>query len=249
MPELDAVFWAVHSDLDREGPGDEASLRRALAAVPDLGAVRRILDVGCGAGAQSLDLAALTGAAITSVDNHQPFLDDLAAKARARGLASRITPLRASMAELPFADASFELIWSEGAAYLMGFERAVARWRRLLTPGGVLAVSEACWLRPPDQVSAGARQAWAEYPAMTTREGVVAQVAGAGYRILDAFVLPPPAWQAYYGPIEAKIARLRQAHRDDPAFLAGLDIHQREVDDYRQFGSEYSYVFVVAQSI
>ena len=50
------------------------------------------------------------------------------------------------MADLPFADASFDLLWSEAAAYSMGFFAALAAWRRLLVDGGRLAVSELVWL-------------------------------------------------------------------------------------------------------
>lgn len=249
MPEatLDEVFWAVHSDLKREGPGDEASTRRAFVAAAGLPPRPAVLDVGCGPGGQTLTLAALTDGAITAVDNHQPFLDNLAAAAAERGLSGRITALNASMSALPFPDRAFDLIWSEGAAYLMGFDKAVAAWRRHLKPGGWLAVSEACWLAPPDQIPEAARASWAEYPAMTTADGVAAQVEAAGYRLANRFTLSPEAWWTYYGPVEARIAALREAFAGDADRLARLETHQREVDDYRRFGHLYSYVFIVAQ--
>ena len=86
---LDAVFWAIHSGLAREGPGDEASLRRALSMMKGLPAAPDILDVGCGPGAQSLALASLTAGTITAVDAHAPFLADLNRAAESRGLDSR----------------------------------------------------------------------------------------------------------------------------------------------------------------
>jgi hypothetical protein len=45
-----AVFWEARSGLPREGPDDEASLRRALAMMQALPAAPDILDVGCGPG-------------------------------------------------------------------------------------------------------------------------------------------------------------------------------------------------------
>ena len=42
-----------------------------------LGDDPRILDIGCGNGAQTLCLAATLGGRITAVDNHQPYLDEL----------------------------------------------------------------------------------------------------------------------------------------------------------------------------
>lgn len=244
---LDEMFWTVHSGLKREGPGDEASARHAFAAIHGLPPRPSVLDVGCGPGGQTLTLAALTDGTITAVDNHQPFLDDLAVAAAEQGFAGRIRPLNASMADLPFDGETFDLIWSEGAAYLMGFAEAVAAWRPLLKPGGWLAVSEACWLKPLDQIPEDARAYWAEYPAMTTVDGVLGQVEAAGYRIRDHFILPPQAWWTYYGPIEARVAALREAFAGDADRLARLEVHQQEVDGYRRFGALYSYVFVVAQ--
>jgi SAM-dependent methyltransferase len=244
----DALFWEIHGGHEREGPGDEASLRRALAAMTDLPADAEILDIGCGPGAQSLALAAQTTARITAVDLHQRFLDALDHAAAARGLAGRITTVRASMTELPFADGAFDAVWSEGAIYNMGFARGLAAWKRLLRPGGYLAVSEICWLRPIAEIPAEALAQWADYPAMTTADVLLRSVAEAGYRALDHFVLPPSAWWNYYDPLEARIAALRQRYRDDPAKRAGLDAHQGEIDGYRRFGEFYSYLFVVMQA-
>ena len=50
------------------------------------------------------------------------------------------------MDRLPFEAESLDAIWSEGAIYNMGFENGVRQWRRLLKPGGILAVSELTWL-------------------------------------------------------------------------------------------------------
>ena len=63
------VFFDVQSDLPRQGPGDDASTRRALTSCTALAAAPRVLDVGCGPGAQTLALAALLPAArITAID-------------------------------------------------------------------------------------------------------------------------------------------------------------------------------------
>ncbi|GAA0284126.1 hypothetical protein GCM10009527_095290 [Actinomadura nitritigenes] len=49
---------------------------------------------------------------------HQPYLDELARTAADRGLV--VPTLRASMADLPFPDESFDLIWAEGSVYIIG---------------------------------------------------------------------------------------------------------------------------------
>ena len=44
------VFWALHSDLPREGVGSDATTRALLESTAPLPASPRALDVGCGPG-------------------------------------------------------------------------------------------------------------------------------------------------------------------------------------------------------
>ena len=82
------------------------------------------------------------------MDYYRQYLDALTKSAAAAGLADRITTVEADMAALDFEPATFDLIWSEGAAYIMGFDNALRSWKPLLKPTGWLAVTEAAWTRP-----------------------------------------------------------------------------------------------------
>ena len=44
------LFFEIHKDLPREGPGDPLSTERAFQAIPDLPANPTVLDIGCGYG-------------------------------------------------------------------------------------------------------------------------------------------------------------------------------------------------------
>ncbi len=242
---FDDALWAIHSDLPREGPGNDASTLRALAMMEGLPSEPAILDIGCGPGAQTLALAR-AGARVTAVDLHQPYLDEVKRRARAAGLADRISPRRASMFDLPFEPESFDALWCEGALYIMGFSQGLTAWRPLLKPGGYLAVTEACFLKPKSELPEALLTAWASYPAMTTAEKTLALVEPAGFRALGSFVLPEVAWwEDYYGPIEAKLPALRQAHGDKPAFVERIAETQAEIDNYRRWSDLYGYVFIV----
>jgi ubiquinone/menaquinone biosynthesis C-methylase UbiE len=112
-------FWEIHSNLPREGPGDDASTRTAFFMLTDLPKAPRILDVGCGPGMQTLELARITDGPITALDTHQPFLDELTKRATKAGVADRITTMRESMFAMSFSAGSFDIIWSEGAIYFI----------------------------------------------------------------------------------------------------------------------------------
>lgn len=246
LPEHE-IFWAIHRDLPREAPGSDAATQQAWAMLPDLPAAPQILDIGCGPGAQTVVLARVSGGMVTAVDTHQPFLDELTRRAAQAGVAERIQPRNASMFDLDFAE-PFDLIWSEGAIYIIGFERGLREWRKLLQPGGFVAVTELSWLKPDPP--AEALEFWQEgYPGMGTIEENLARLTAAGYHALGHFVLPESAWwDQYYHPMAARIAMLREQYRGDDAAQRLLDVEQAEIALYRNYSSWYGYVFYIMRA-
>ncbi|CAG2160422.1 class I SAM-dependent methyltransferase [Cupriavidus numazuensis] len=111
------------------------------AAAPAMG--ERVLDVGCGAGASTLALAARVGAGgqVLGVDISEPLIG------RARALAPQDTPVRfqvgdASCAELP--EGAFDILFSRfGVMFFDDPTAAFAHMRRALRPGGRVAF--VCW--------------------------------------------------------------------------------------------------------
>ena len=244
-PHQRRIFFELHSGLPREGPGNQRSTARALAMAGPLPPDPRILDIACGPGMQTMDLAALLSQArITAVDLHEPFLRELQRRARAAGASHRIETLSADMAALPFPAGTFDLIWCEGAAYILGVGEALRAWRPLLRRGGKLALTEAVWLKPdaPEPV----RRCWAEYPGMRDIAFNRQLVRDCGYELLGDFVLPPNAWwDDYYGPKERRLAELIPKHAGDPIASAVLSETQDELEIHRRYADYYGYAFLV----
>jgi len=246
-PAQRTVFFDVHRDLPREAPGSRASTARALGFIsaPASRASTHVLDVGCGPGKQTLDLAELLpNATLVAVDAHQPYLAEVRRRARLAGFAHRIDLCRADMRALPFAPRSFDIIWCEGAAYIMGFRAALEAWSPLLAVGGYLAVTEAVWLRrnPPEPVARN----WQDYPAMTDVEGCRRRITDAGLRLIGDFVLEPTAWwDDYYVPMAERIAKLAAQHHGDPVAEHVLAACRAEIATYRDYGDYYGYAFFV----
>jgi SAM-dependent methyltransferase len=242
------AFFDIHDSLPRGGPGSDASTRRAFALIEGLlPASPRILDIGCGPGMQTLELARLSDGPIVAVDNHQPFLDTLAESARAEGLPDRLEIVNASMTDLPFEDESFDLIWCEGAIFIIGFAEGFRQWKRLLKPGGVIAVTEAAWLRPDPP--AETRAFWDRcYPVMQDIAGNLRDIRDNGYEILNHFTLPPEDWwDHYYTPMERRIEALRDKYANDPAGSRVMQEAATEIEAFRRSEGSYSYVFFLAR--
>lgn len=239
------VFFEIHSGLPREGPGDTRSTLKALSLLSDLKKIPQMADIGCGPGMQTLDLLDATDGTIVAVDNHQPFLDQLAASAARRGVADRLQIVNADMATLDFEPQSFDLIWSEGAAYCMGFENALKAWKPLLARRGALAVTEISWTKPdrPEEVQ---RFFDDEYPPMQDIAGNLAAFERAGYSEVGHFVLPESAWwDHYYIPIGKKLPEFREKYKNDAEALGAVELHDLEIEMYRKYSDCYGYVFYV----
>ncbi|MFO7692158.1 MAG: class I SAM-dependent methyltransferase [Vicinamibacterales bacterium] len=242
-----ARFFEIFESVPRGGPGDPASTRRALAMMADLPAQPRVLDLGCGPGGGSANLARLTGGRVAALDLHPPFVAQQAAAARAGGLSHHVDPVCADMRAAPFAPAVFDLVWSEGALYNMGFREGVGLCRRLVKPGGYVAVSEVVWTvaAPPDEV----RLWWhAEYPDIAPIAEKAAVVTGAGFQIIDHFTLPREAWTRYfYEPMKARLGEFRRAWSGDSVGLAVIAELDVEIDMYERYSQVQGYEFFVGR--
>lgn len=241
------VFFEVHSDLPREGPGSSSSTRKAFSYLVDLPQNPRILDIGCGPGAQTLCLAELSQGKIFAIDNHEPFIAVLTRKVKELELSERIAPLVADMNRPPFDDESFDLIWAEGSIFIIGVETGLAKWRPLLKNRGFLAFTEVSWLR--QNISDELAQYWKEvYPAISSIAQNKKIIERSGYELLGDFVLPQSDWwEEYYRPIEAKLPHLRAKYQDDAEALEVIEIEEKEIDLYRHYASDYGYVFYIAK--
>lgn len=236
------LLFELFENTPRQGPGSVETTRRALRMLPASLRVERVLDLGCGTGGSTLVLAEHTGAHVTAVDIHPPFLATLRARARERGLADRITAVPGDMADVSALGGRFDLIWAEGSAYTIGFEAALRRWRPIARPGGCLVVTELVWFVP--EPSGRARAFFArEYPDMCDEATRIEQARAAGYALLDSFRLPAADWHAYHARFEAPL-REAISRRGELEVYAGL---REERDVYEACGEDYGYVCLAMQ--
>ncbi|MEV6249722.1 bifunctional class I SAM-dependent methyltransferase/N-acetyltransferase [Streptomyces sp. NPDC051742] len=229
-------FFALHHGLPRQGPGSDTTTRRLLALAGKLPERPRVLDLGCGPGRSALLLAAEAGAEVTAVDTHEPFLAELRRSAADRGLDGSIHTLRADMGALPFPDGSFDLVWAESSVFVLGFDRALAEWRRLLAPGGTLVLTECVWTtEEPGPVP---RAFWEEHYPLRTVAGNAAAAVGAGYHVLGTVPQPESDWNEYYGPLAA---HADAADTTVPGMAEAVAGARTEIALRHEHGSDYGY--------
>lgn len=232
-----ARFFELYEGTARQGPGSVETTRRALGLLPPSMKMERVLDLGCGTGGSTIVLAEDTGAHITAVDIHPPFLATLRSRAEKLDLSGRIRTVVADMADLTALGGGFDLIWAEGSAYSMGFEKALISWRASLRPGGCLVATELVWfVAAPDE---RARSFFAsEYPDMQGEATRIAQAERAGYEVLGSFRLPPQDWHAYYEGVGASMRDAISRRGDHEVYAAA----RLERSIYEACGDDYGYL-------
>ena len=186
-------FYELFEALPRCGPGDNKSTQRAFNNIPKSPEQPLILDIGCGPGVQTIELANLSNGKIIALDNHQAFLDKLMKKAKEKELLDHIDPKNISMHDMDFKENTFDIIWSEGALYFMGFQNGLRRCHQLLKDGGFLAVTEIVYLmnNPPAPLIQYFEK---EYPDIKAVKDKIDLVQKERFHLIANFTLPESSW-------------------------------------------------------
>ncbi|MFC1916837.1 class I SAM-dependent methyltransferase [Chloroflexota bacterium] len=197
--------------------------RKAFRMLPQL-EKPRILDVGCGSGIPTLELARLSHGEIMGIDIDQPALGKLTSKIKEAGLTDQVQAVNCSILDMDFPDGRFDIIWSEGSIYAIGFERGLREWRRFLKPDGFMVVHD-------EQGNVKEK---------------LEQISNCGYELLDYFILGKDTWWTeYFAPLEKCISEIRTKCADDPKLLPALDNDRREIDTFKKNPGRYSSVFFI----
>ncbi len=116
---------------------------RSLAQLAGLREGMHVLDVGSGIGGPSRVLAAEFGCRVTGLDITEEFCHVAQMLTERVGLADKIEFRHGSALDMPFEDDSFDALWTQFACMNIGDkEKLYAECRRVLRPGGVLALNE-----------------------------------------------------------------------------------------------------------
>jgi SAM-dependent methyltransferase len=113
-----------------------ASARSRMLRRVEIARRRRVLDLACGPGAVTEELARRSGGKVVAIDVSRAALTD-----RPQCF-SGSQPLRANAENLPLADGSMDLVFCQFALMWMDATAAVKEIRRVLAPGGALAAIE-----------------------------------------------------------------------------------------------------------
>jgi len=184
----------------------------------------RILDVGCGSGVPTMELARLSNGEIIGLDIDQSALDILTKKTIRAGLSDRVKTTNHSVLNMEFAKESFDIIWSEGCIHVVGFEKGLREWRRFLKPNGYMVVHDG-----QDNI-----------------DEKLEQISSYGYKLLGHFLLSVDTWWVeYFVPLKKLVAETLAKYGDDPKILEAVGSSQREIDRFKENPERNGSVFFI----
>lgn len=245
-----ALICEYFATMERQGPGSEESTIKALSFIDNISENSKIVDLGCGTGAQTIVLAQNTVAgSITAIDLFPGFIDKLNDNIIKFNLQDRVQGIVGSMDNLDFQENELDLIWSEGAIYNIGFEKGLNYWKKFLKKGGYVAVSEASWFTEerPKEIFDFWNNA---YPEIDTIANKIAQMQKAGYVVVASFILPDVCWTDNFfkpaAPVQNAFLEKYKGNKSVEEFISYEKYHASLYDKYKDY---YGYVFYIGKKI
>lgn len=200
--------------------------RKAFDSIPERDKPR-ILDIGCGTGMPTLELARLSNGEVTGIDIDQGALDNLNLKIKQEGLSDRVKVYNRSVYDTKFDDEMFDIIWEEGVIHLLNLSKALTECNRVLKLNGFMVTGESTnW----------ADRKLENFPKF-------------GFRLIKQIPWERKCWWTqYYAPLEGKINILRKKYNnlDD---IEEIKRHVVEIEMVKKDPAGFDCVTYIMQKI
>lgn len=262
-----SVVIGFFRQMERQGPGSDEVTLRALSIIEESfkeegsspAPFYRIADMGCGTGGQSMTLARNSSARITAFDIFPGMIETLNLRVSERGLHDRVRGVVASMDNIPtdeipsgnLADfqSGFDIIWSEGSIYHIGFENGLKLWREYLRDGGYIAVSEMVWLTE-QRPAAFEKYLSDNVPEISLPSVKMGQIESAGYTPVASFLLPWSCWsETYLRPMEALFEKFLDSQNHSAGAIEFVKRQREEIFMFEKYREYFGYMFFIVRKV
>jgi ubiquinone/menaquinone biosynthesis C-methylase UbiE len=186
-----------------------------------------ILDIGCGTGIPTLEIAKLSDGEVTGIDIDQKALDKLNLKIQQEGLSDRVKVFNRSVYDTKFEDERFDLIIEEGVIHLLDLKRTLTECSRILKLNGFMVTGEAT--------------NWANRK--------LKHFSRFGFKLIKQIPWETKCWWTqYYSPLEKKINQLRTryANLDD---IEEIQRHLMEIKMVKKNPAGFDCITYIMQKI
>jgi ubiquinone/menaquinone biosynthesis C-methylase UbiE len=103
----------IYAGVRTDGPRRLAFTQKAFRLLPELHSLV-IVDIGCGDGGPTVELARLSDGCVVGVDVDGGILEDLRRRAVTSGCGDRVFAVKGSIRDACFGEESLDVVWAEG---------------------------------------------------------------------------------------------------------------------------------------
>ena len=202
---MDELFYELFDGLYRFGPGSDEATLKALNIVKNNKKDIKVLDIGCGTGAQTFVLAKNLSGKIIALDNYQPFLNRMEERIKEEPLIADIKTVCMDMKNIVCEQASLDLVWAEGSIYVIGFENGLKSVHPFLKDDAYVVFSDMNYFKsdPPEVLASFLKQ---ECLDMISLEENLEMIENSPYELVDYFKLDMDGhWLNYYEPLQNRV--------------------------------------------
>lgn len=187
-----------------------------------------ILDIGCGSGIPTIDLAIQSKGKITAVDIDRKALNELKDKIKALHLSNHIKLVRCSLDKLRFKEEYFDIIWAEGSIAFIGFEQGLKEWYHFIKPGGFLVVHD----------------------ELKNYHKKMSQISNLNYTLLHHIIISEQVWlNEYFKPLEKRIKKLQTEYINNHGVIKLLAEEAYEIEKFKQTPKDFASIFYIMQKV
>jgi len=182
--------------------------RKTFKLIPEI-QNPQVLDVGCGTGVPTIELAKISNGHVTGIDIDEKLLDILRRRIKEKGLNDKVSVLNKSINMMDFKKESFDIIWSEGAVFVIGFENSIKNWRKILKPNGFLVLHD-------------------DIKDKSKKLGLIEKY---GYKLIAEYDLTFDIWwNEYYSHLEKFVEDYKYKFQNDSELTSEIENDQNQVN-------------------
>lgn len=194
----------------------------------------KILDVGCGTGVPTIELANLSKGEIIGLDIDKGKLDKFKEKIRKLGLEHRVKAVNRSFFHNNFSDESIDIIWAEGVFHIIGYEKCFRESYRLLKKNGFLIIVDTL-----DRIEV-------KFSGTKSRLNFLTN---SGFILYNQVNWIKNAWWTeFYQPLETILKKLRDA-KINPILYKHLTKHENDISAVKKNPKKFDCAHYILQKV
>ena len=184
--EEDPTYFELHAYTGATKHMGGLSTTKELMELCGIDERTHVLEVGCGTGATARYLAQKLRCRVLGVDIRPSMIEQARERAARGGVEDRVEFRVASATDLPFENASFDVVLVESVTtFIEDKAAAIREYARVLRPGGCVGLNEEIWHQTPvpPEIVQYASETWDVQAEILTLEGWVELLRASGLTV------------------------------------------------------------------